>query len=116
MFNNRLKRLNNRSYGVHLSASEQKAMEKEIKRQLIEMDRGNSKEIISIVLWILRDKFGFGEKRLKVVYDALQNDINRLISYYMMDEKDTEWLCTRKLKDSGIDISKWEEDNDVQTK
>lgn len=52
-----------RSCNGGLTAAERKVMHNEIKRQLAEHDRRHAKEIDAIVLWVLRETFGFGEKR-----------------------------------------------------
>nr|DAF73295.1 MAG TPA: hypothetical protein [Caudoviricetes sp.] len=91
-----------------LTASERKAMHNEIKRQLAEYDRRHAKEIDAIVLWVLRETFGFGEKRLRKYFDEFGRQLNRLIEYYSMGEDDEAWLCSRKLKEAGIDLEKWE--------
>lgn len=91
-----------------LTVSERKAMHNEIKRQLAEHDRRHAKEIDAIVLWVLRETFGFGEKRLRKYFDEFGRQLNRLIEYYSMGEDDEAWLCSRKLKEAGIDLEKWE--------
>lgn len=91
-----------------LTAAERKVMHNEIKRQLAEHDCRHAKEIDAIVLWVLREIFGFGEKRLRKYFDEFGRQLNRLIEYYSMGEDDEAWLCSRKLKEAGIDFEKWE--------
>lgn len=91
-----------------LTVSERKVMHNEIKRQLAEYDRRHAKEIDAIVLWVLRETFGFGKKRLRKYFDEFGRQLNRLIEYYSMGEDDEAWLCSRKLKEAGIDLEKWE--------
>lgn len=95
-------------FGNKLSYVEKRAMEIEIQKQLAEYDRKNIQEIDAIVLWVLRRTFGFGKKRLKRFYDNFIPAIEELVKRYEMSETDETWLCTRKLKESGIDISEWE--------
>lgn len=91
-----------------LTAAERKVMHNEIKRQLAEHDRKHAYEIDAIVLWTLMETFGFGEKRLKKYFDAFGENLKKLIAYYEMGEDDEAWLCSRKLKEAGIDFEKWE--------
>lgn len=95
-------------FGAALSPIEKRAMEIEIQKQLAEYDRKNILEIDAIVLWVLHETFGFGEKRLKKFFDNFIPAINDLVKRYEMGQADEAWLCTCKLKQCGIDISKWE--------
>lgn len=107
-----VKKASGRAYGVNLSAAERKAMEKEIRRQLAVFNEKNCDELDAMILWYLHEEFGFGEKRLKKVYFGLADAVNGLVDRYQMDDGDQAWLCTKKLKDYGIDISKWKNERD----
>lgn len=106
-FNMQIKKSGKKAYGAILTAAEKKAMEMEIKRQLAEFDRKHELEIDAVVLWLLHEEFGFGEKRLKKLYSRLKPAIDELINRYQMDEEDGPWLCTTKLKNYGIDLEEW---------
>lgn len=86
---------------------QKKAMNAEIRRQLAEYNEKNADEIDAMVLWVLYSEFGFREKRLKRFYEIFNRELDALRDRYEMTDEDTVWLCTRKLKDAGIDISKW---------
>jgi len=86
---------------------QKKAMNAEIRRQLAEYNEKNADEIDAMVLWVLYSEFGFREKRLKRFYERFNRELDDLRDRYEMTDEDTVWLCTRKLKDAGIDISKW---------
>lgn len=96
-------------FGVQFSAKEQKAIDAEILRQCVEFDRKNANEIDAIILWLLHEKLGFGKKRLKAFYDCFSMETDALLNRYEMGDEDKAWLCTYKLKQYGIDISKWNE-------
>lgn len=81
------KRANGHIFGVQFSAKEQKAIDAEILRQCA--------------------KFGFGKKRLRAFYDSFSTELDALVKRYEMGDEDKAWLCSRKLKDYGIDISTW---------
>ena len=102
-----IKKSGGKIFGASLTTAEQKAMDMEIRRQIAELDAKNDKEIDAIILWILHHKFGFGEIRLKRFHDNFIPEIKALIDRYEMEECDDAWLCTRMLKEDGIDISKW---------
>lgn len=103
----RIKKTGNKIYGGSMSVAEKKAMDMEIMRQLAEYDRKNSIEIDALVLWVLHEQFGFGEKRLRQFYEAFTPAINDLIKRYELGDADSVWLCTRKLKEFGIDVEEW---------
>ena len=91
-----------------MTAEQRKIMKAEIRKELAEHDRKHAYEIDAIVLWVLMDVFGFGEKRLKRYFDEFGKQLNKLIEYYEMNEEDEAWLCSYKLKQAGIDLDKWE--------
>lgn len=82
------------------------ALNKEIARQIVEMDRAHSNNIDAMVLYVLHTEFGFGKKRLRQFYDALIKEHDRLESYYEMPDS-FPWLCKEKLKEIGVDIEAW---------
>ncbi|MBE6724938.1 MAG: hypothetical protein E7576_07055 [Ruminococcaceae bacterium] len=86
--------------------------ERMAKEAIAEMNRENEAELDAMVLYILHTEFGFGEKRLRRFYDRFSEGLRELGERYAMNEYDEKiWLCQRKLKEAGIDISKWEEED-----
>lgn len=94
-------------YGAKLTAAEKRAMDMEIDRQMAERIRKTNIEIEAILIKRVRDKLGWGEKRLRELFDTCDDDIARMINYYELGEEDAAWLCTRQLKEEGFDIEKW---------
>lgn len=103
-----VKKSKGKVYGASLTAAEKKAMDIEIKRQFAEQERQYHLELDAIILWVLRKQLGFGPKRLKRFYTQFAPAVWELLKYYEMSEEDQSWLCTRKLKDHGVDIEKWQ--------
>jgi len=99
-------------FGMDLTAAEKKGMDIELKKQLAEYDRKHSNEIDAIILWQLHEQLGWGPKRLKRFYDSFGLRINTLLKMYEMEEGDRVWLCTRLLKEYGIDLDKWVKERD----
>ena len=101
--------------GKLMMASEtRKAMEAEADRMareaIDEMNRQNEDELDAMVLYILHEEFGFGEKRLRRFYDRFSEGLRELGQRYAMENFDDKiWLCQKKLREAGIDISKWKE-------
>lgn len=105
-----VKKRNGKVYGADFSAAERKAMEIEFRKEFAEFEEKHSTELISMVLWVLHEKFGFGHKRLKEFYNDFAPEINALIDRYQMEETDDIWLCTHMLKQYGVDLAKWDEE------
>lgn len=102
-----IKKAGGKVYGAILTNAEKKAMDMEIKRQLAEFDKKNMMEVDAMVLWVLMQEFGFGEKRLRRFHNTFSKQIHSLVERYQMDENDDVWLCTEMLKRRGIDINQW---------
>ena len=105
-----VKKSGGKIFGASLTAAERKALQLEIERQTAEWDEKHLIEIESAILWVLHEEFGFGEYRLRAFHDAFEENIKHLFERYEMDATDADerrWLCTKKLKDAGIDISSW---------
>lgn len=94
-------------FGASLTASEKKALDIEIKRQLADYDKKHELELDALVLWTLHEQFGFGQERLRRFYNSFGDSINRLIEHYELDDSDKIWICTEKLKDYGINLEDW---------
>ena len=56
-------------FGVQLNKAEQKAMDQEIRRQIVDNDRRFDMDKESSILWALHTQFGFGPKRLKKAWE-----------------------------------------------
>lgn len=111
-----VKKSSGRIFGAVMTAAEKKAMNMEIQRQLAEYDRKHVLEIDAMILWVLHQRFGWGEARLRRFYDGFAGEISALLDRYQMEEEDKVWLCTQKLRDYGIDIEQWDrERKDRQT-
>lgn len=105
-----IKKNGGKIYGASLTSAEKKAMTMEIQRQLAKYDSKHALEIVSMILWVLHEQFGFGPKRLKQFYDAFSPTVDDLIKRYEMEDSDQIWLCTQMLKRYGIDIEDWYKD------
>jgi len=104
-----LKKIGGKIYGADLTAAERKGMDIEIQKELKKYDTEHSREYDAIILWVLHTKFGFGKKRLKEFYTAFGEELTALLKRYELDPEDELWLCTKKLKDAGIDLKKMEQ-------
>lgn len=95
-------------YGAELTATERKAMNMEIQRQLAEYTEKHRMEIDAMILWVLHAQLGWGETRLRRFYDSFGKELDALVKRYELDDSDDVWLCTIMLKKLGIDIEQWD--------
>ena len=101
-------------FGADLTRAEEKALNIEIQKQIANYDRDNADEIDAIILWVLHEEFGFGKKRLRRFYDAFKPALDSLCERYQItDRKDELWVCKYKLLDHGVDIQKWNGEDDA---
>jgi hypothetical protein len=109
----RVKKFNGKPYGVEFTAQERKAMNLEINRQIAERDEKYKEDIDAMILYVLMAHYGWKKKRLRKFWNAFVEEHKALREFYQMNEDgDAEWLSHRMLKDIGVDIHQWyEEDN-----
>lgn len=91
-------------YGASFTKDEQKAIDMEVRRQLKDYDEKHSIELDAIRLWEIREATGWGPKKLAEAYKRMYMATTELLNRYEMEEEDSLWLCTRKLKEIGVDI------------
>ena len=99
--------------GVQFSKAEQKALDAEIARQCVEMDRQWELDRDSSILWMLHEQFGFGRKNLFKAWKLMYADSKKLQEYYEMGPDDGGWLCRRQLKAIGVDLEEWYKDEGI---
>lgn len=80
------------------------ALEKEINRQILERQRQYGIDTDVSMIWVLYQKYGFGPKRLKELYQAMLKEYLRMRQHYEIRELYPERM---KLKERGIDVEAW---------
>jgi hypothetical protein len=109
-----IKKAGGKIFGAALTSAERKALNIEVQKTVAEINEKNLVEMDAIILWVLHDQFGFGIKRLRQFFDVFEVAINDLNKRYEMDDDDKIWMCTRMLKDIGIDIKVWHEEKEAE--
>ncbi len=90
-----------------MTKEQNKAMNDEINRQIVESDRKFALENDAMVLWVMHIVFKFGKKRLKRYFDRCFQEHEDLRNFFQFDNDDMGWLYTRQLKEIGVDIEEW---------
>ena len=93
-------------YKVELTPKEQKAMNEEINRQVIERHREFTDDFDYMVMRILHEHFGFGLTRLRRFYDAFSADNDALVKHYEMDDAGV-YIARKQMNAIGCNIEKW---------
>ena len=89
-----------------LTNKEQKALYREIDRQIAEHVENMSMNLQAAVLYQLHVNFGFGKKRLLKFSRAFQETLKELQEFYLMESaEDIDFVYRYKLKNElGIDV------------
>lgn len=85
-------------------------IEKQGRIAYLEAQKAYCKDFDATLLWLLHTEFGFGEQRLRKVFDKFRETLKELEEYYEMPDEGG-WLCYRMLKQElGIDLNEWEKE------
>ena len=107
----RVKSYKGKVFGAELTAAERKAMNIEINRQLVERDKQYQEDIDAMVLYALMVHKGWKKKRLRKFWDDFIKIHKELREFYQMDAPgENEWLAHRMLKEIGVDVHQWYEE------
>ena len=99
-------KFNGQIFKVELSKKEQKAMDAEINRQMIERHRQFTDDFDYMVMKILHDHFGFGFTRLKRFYDVFNVENDALEKHYEMPDAGI-YIARKEMNDIGVNIEQW---------
>ena len=90
-----------------------KAMDREIRRQILAQEDKFSMGIEIMLLYTLHIELGFGKKRLKRFYKKMIQNYKEMCKFYEMDDT---FPAECKLRDIGIDIDELRKENGVTKK
>ena len=82
-------------FAVQFNKAEERALDQEIKKQIVENDRAFDMDKESSILWMLHTQFGFGPKRLKLAWKLFYAETLKLREYYLMEQADDGWYWVR---------------------
>lgn len=103
------KKFGGQIFGVEFTAKEQRAMDAEINRQLVEKNREFSDDVDYMIMKILHDHFGFGLKRLREFYEHFMRDTEYLEKRYEMSDAST-YIAREEMNALGANIEKWNQE------
>lgn len=102
-----IKKAGGKIFGATLTANEQKALNMEVEKYLVEAGRRDAKKIDATILWVMHEQLGLGPKRLRRFFNDFRPTLDKLLEQYHMENSDQGWLCVHKLKEIGVDIEQW---------
>lgn len=92
---------------IQLTKKQQKAMDKEIRRQCAELHREYESDVDAMILWAIHIHFKSGKRQLRNFWRTLRREHDRLVEYYQMEDDDKAFLCDYKLREMGVDVRAW---------
>ena len=97
---------NGQIFKVELTAKEQKALDAEVSRTLIEKHAEFTDDVDYMIMRILHNEFGFGLTRLKRFYDAFVADNTALVKHYEMADAG-QYIARKEMNAIGCNIEQW---------
>ena len=97
---------NGQIYKVDLTPKEQKALDAEINRQLIEKHSEFTDDVDYMIMRILHNHFGFGPARLRRFHEAFIADNNALVKHYEMVDAGA-YIARKEMDEIGCNIEEW---------
>lgn len=103
-------------FGAHLSKVERQALNIEVKKAIVENEELYRQDLDAAILYYLNTKYGFGVKRLRDFWDGFNKLHDEMIQHYMIDSEDAAWVCREALKNIGVDVKQWYEEDERKAK
>ena len=97
---------NGQIFKVELTAKEQKALDAEVSRTLLERHAEFTDDVDYMIMRILHNEFGFGLTRLKRFYDAFVADNAALVKHYEMADAG-QYIARKEMYAIGCNIEEW---------
>ncbi|MBQ9167756.1 MAG: hypothetical protein IJX67_05030 [Oscillospiraceae bacterium] len=91
---------------VKLNKKEQKAFDQMLSEEIRKASDEHEKEEMAVVAWVLHQRLGWVENGIRNFMRDYYPILRELNTHYELGVSDTPWLCSKKLKDSGIDFDK----------
>jgi hypothetical protein len=100
---------NGQIFKVELTSKEQKALDAEINRQLIEKHSEFTDDVDYMIMRILHEEFGFGLTRLRRFYEAFVANNTALVKHYEMADAGA-YIARKEMNAIGCNIEKWNQE------
>lgn len=108
-----LKTICGKVYGANLTRKEQEALDIEIRKQMAEQAKNYENDFDACVLYQIHAQYGKQAKALRKFYDQWKVVHKQLLEHYELDKPDAPWLFAEKLKEIGVDVAEWNEEDEA---
>lgn len=103
-------------FGAHLSKAERTALDIEVRKAIAENEKTYHMDMDAAILYFLHTKYGFGEKRLRDFWNGFNALHGQILRDYMVLNDEAAWVCRQKLKNIGVDVKAWWEEDEAALK
>ena len=93
-------------FDVELTPKEQKALDEEINRQMIETQQQYVDDFDYMILRVLYNHFDFDLQKLRTVYDLFHEDNEGLIKHYEMPDAGV-YIARKEMNAIGCNVEQW---------
>lgn len=100
------KKAGGKIFGVGFTPKEQKAIDAEVTRQLLNRHREFADDVDYMILKILHDHFGFGPSRLRKFYECFMEENNALMAHYEMEDAGV-YIARKEMNAIGCNVEEW---------
>lgn len=112
-----INRSGSKIFGAHLSKAEQKALDIEVRKAMVEEGRKYYSDLDASLLYYLHVQYGWGLKRLRQFWEGFRIVREEATEQYMLDDNDdVNFLCKQKLKDIGVLVDVWLDEEEKRGK
>ena len=91
--------------GVRLTASDKREIERQIRLDIADQMKLYNRDLLAVVLWCLRETYGFGAIRLHRFADNYRDRLNELNRFYEMPQQEEGFICEELLRRDHIEIT-----------
>lgn len=85
---------------------------REIRREATKVNYDYIHKVDCAVLYTLYSRYGWGAKRLRKFYDEFNSELDGLAKRYEFGVEEAPDICELKLKDIGVNLTEWENENE----
>ena len=103
-------------FGAHLSKAERTALDIEVRKAIAENQTIYHQDMDAAILYFLHTRYGFGVKRLRDFWDKFNELHGQILRDYQVLNEDAAWVCRDKLKQIGVDVKQWYEEDERKAK
>lgn len=93
-----------RIFDVRFTANEKRAINEKISSMLSDAVKDQEKEELAIVAWVIHQRLGYQTNGITNFLKDFYPLLRKLYKEYDMNVTDAPWLCSRMLKEDGIDF------------